>query len=176
MLGKRTVAFFFQNKMEKYNNFRQFFPQLPYELWQRVLWFVLRFTLQEKLEQCLPMKINFDVYENFYEFENENWDGHSHTTLCDNAVDDENILGFSHKFYTDCCMWYEGYAREEIVSPRDHEILYHERANSIFYKTHTFTLEKRRVDLDGVHTYKIVYLSQIYLDGSVQLVDVGYEE
>jgi hypothetical protein len=159
--------------MEKYNAMRQFFPQLPYELWQRVLWFVLRFTLKEKLEQCFPLDINFDVYENFYEFENENWDGHCHTTLCDNAIVDNTILGYSHKFYTDCCMWYEGYHREEIVSTRDHEMLYNERAHKIFYKTHTFILEKRRVDVDK--PYKVFYLSQIYLDGSVQLVGVDYE-
>jgi len=70
-------------------------------------------------------------------------------------------------------MWYEGYAQEEIVSARDHEMFYHQRAHSIFYKTHTFTVEKRK---DDIKTYKIVYLSQIYLDGSAQLVGEYYED
>lgn len=160
--------------MEKYNEFRQFFPQLPYELWQRVLWFVLRFTLKEKLKNCLPLKNNLNVYENFHNFDNENWDGHCHTTFINNVVVDKNILGYSFKFYTDCCMWYEGYEREEIVSMRDHEMFYHERAHMIFYKTHTFVLMKRRLDNPDLY-YKVIYLSQIYLDGSVQLVEVTRE-
>lgn len=160
--------------MEKYIAMRQFFPQLPFELWQRVLWFVLRFTLNEKLEQCFPIKNNFDIYEDYYEFENENWDGHCHKSLMDNAIVDEKILGYSHYFFTDCAMWYEGENREEIVSERDQQIFYHERAHLIYYKTHTFTLEKRRIDHPEL-SYKIIYVSQIYLDGSVQLVAVDHE-
>ena len=59
--------------MEKYIALRSLFPQLPFELWQRILWFILRFTLKEKLQQCLPMKINHDVYENVHNYENINF-------------------------------------------------------------------------------------------------------
>lgn len=153
---------------------RQFFPQLPYELWQRILWYILRLTVEEKLEQCLPIKSNFDVYENIHHFENENWDGHSHTTMMDNAIVDHKILGYSHVFHTDCAMWFEGYDQEEILTTAQHEYYYRERAHMIFYRNHRFTLEKRRIDFPEL-SYKVHYLSQIYLDGTVQLVGVEHE-
>jgi hypothetical protein len=160
--------------MDHYVEMRQFFPQLPNELWHRITWFVLRFTMKEKLEQCLPIKSNFDVFENEYHYENEAWDGHCHKSLIDNAIVDEKILGYSHYFFTDCAMWYEGEDREEVISNRDHQMFYHERAHMIYYKTHSFTLEKRRID-DPTLSFKIIYVSQIYLDGSVQLIAVEHE-
>lgn len=159
--------------MEVYLEARNLFPMLPGEIWEKIMWFVLQSTMSDKLRYCLPMWQEFDVMEDLLhteEEQEETWDGHSHTTICANNVLHSDVLGYDHIFYTDCCMWLDS---EE--DPRmNHDDVVRTQPDRVYYKTHTFGLVKKRKD--GVPgTYRVNYLTYIYLDGSARLISIDYE-
>jgi hypothetical protein len=101
----------------------------------------------------------------------EPWDGHSHTTImANNILRHSDVLCYDHVFYTDCCMWLDS----EEDPTLNHEDIVRTRPNRVYYKTHTFGLVKKRRDgLPG--TYRVNYLTYMYLDGSTRLVSIDYE-
>ena len=164
--------------MEVYLEARKLFPQLPGELWERIMWFVLRGLMEDKLSTCFPMFHECDVMEEYYDCHPEDrvaddWDGHSHTTImANNVLHHDSVLCYDHVFYTDCCMWIE----------REHELTLEDRASDVlaaiadvvYYRTHTFGLIKKRKD--GVAgNYRVNYITHIYVDGTARLVAQEYE-
>lgn len=148
--------------------------KLPYEIKERVFWFLKLEIVKEKLVACLPSTV--DHLSRTMDAAG-NWDGHGHTTIASNMIfDHPHILAYDHTFYTDCCSWLEYEEEEELSMDVDEQ----EEGSRIYYRTQTFGLLKQKPfvydERIEMKEYVINYVYYYYYDGSVKLQEVIIDE
>jgi hypothetical protein len=140
--------------MEEYRAMRVLFPQLPGEIWQIIEWYLLQLIMKEKLERCLPLEKNLDMFEMLYNDDGE-WIDHQHTTsICNEGSD--SIVYYHHLFRTDCCSYLDDFDEQDETIDLE---------TVTFYRTQTFCLLKKIGNGQYLKTYTLKH----YEDGHVVL-------
>ena len=140
--------------MEEYRAMKVLFPQLPGEVWLRVEWYLLKLIMEEKMERCLPLEKNLDMFEMLYDNDGE-WIDHQHvTSVCNEGP--YPIRYYHHLFRTDCEAYIDDF--DETDETIDLESV-------TFYRTQTFCLLKQFGDSHYLKTYTLKH----YNDGHVVL-------